>query len=73
MTATDLRIEKTGYGTYLLSGFYRGVAVEHTTHNSMLYDWLNDPSNEEKHHEANEIAKMIIEEAYFNSYATEED
>ena len=45
-------IEMISYGYYVISSDYKGKRVKVETHDSTLYDWVDDDSNKEKHQDA---------------------
>ena len=62
----DLSIKRaSGYGAYIVYTKYKGVNVEVLTHDSEIWDWLNDDSNREKHQQAKRSAYGLIK-SFFN-------
>ena len=69
MNAKFRKVEMTmsrasGYGSYYVSANYRGKQIKTHTHNSEMWDWFNDDSNKQKHHEAKKSAYLAIKSAY---------
>lgn len=52
------------YGHYILRAKYRGKNLSIITTNSEAFDWLDDPSDKQKHLEAKRYCLGKIREAY---------
>lgn len=57
-----------GYGQYIVSATYRGKQIQAHTTDSEAFDWLNDDSNIEMHHQAKKHCYNKIVAAYQNKY-----
>lgn len=67
MLVENLDVRKgKGYGQYIVTADVNGMEVKAHTTDSEIYDWLHDDMNEEKHEQAKESARMLVEVAYEN-------
>lgn len=72
-TAKFRKVEMTvsrarGYGSYVITANYRGKDISVHTHDSELFDYIDDDSNLEKHKWARRKAYYLIKSMY-DSYS----
>lgn len=61
----NLSVKKaSGYGSYYVHATYKGKEIKVFTHDSELFDWLDDDSNKTKHQDAKRAAYGLIRRAY---------
>lgn len=57
-------IEMISYGYYVISSDYKGKKIKVESHESEIYDWIDDDSNMEKHQYALSRCYKIIRQEY---------